>query len=187
MVVAGSLQAGCCATNLFPGSQTSWSSSSPWRLVFAPAPQLAISSIVLMQFVAGPGWKQDQYSDARLKKAPCSAQMVIIRPKEAASLTQLIHKAALAIITLPLLWFLTSPSPPPGSTPPRLETFVTKLGHPGDVFYRSSLSTAKGQGAASQGTPGPDDESGEGSTDGENIHRTTPVTCCSWQDGFITQ
>lgn len=138
MVVAGSLQAGCCATALFPGSQTSWSSSSPWCLVLAPALQFAISSVVLMQFVTGPGWKQDQCSDARLRKAPCSAQMVVIQPKEAASLTRLIHKAAFAIITLPPLWFLTSPSPPPGSSPPPLGTFVAKLGHPGDVFHSSA-------------------------------------------------
>lgn len=68
MVAAGLLQAGCCATNLLPGSQTSWSSSSPWHLILAPALQFAISSIALMEFVAGPRWKQDQCSDARLKK-----------------------------------------------------------------------------------------------------------------------
>lgn len=113
--------------------------------------------------------------------------MVIIRPKEAAPLTRLIHKAALAITTLLSLWFLTSPSPPPGSMPPHLGMFVTQLGHPGDVFYRSLLSTTKGQGADSQGRPRPEDESGEGFAGGENIHRTTSVTCCSRQDGFITQ
>lgn len=113
--------------------------------------------------------------------------MVIIRPKEAASLTQLIHKAAFTIITLLPLWFLTSLSPPPGSMLPCFRMFVAKLGHPGDVFYRSSLSTAKGQGAASQGRSGPQDKSREGSADGEIIHRTTPLTCCSWQDRFITQ
>lgn len=136
-----------------------------------------------MQFVTGPGWKQDQCSDARLRKAPCSVQMVIIQPKEAASLTRLIHKAAFAIITLLPLRFLTSPSPPPGSSPPHLGTFVTKLGHPADVFYSSLLSTAKGQGAASRGRPGPEDESGEGFAGGENNQRTTPVTCCSRRTG----
>lgn len=142
-----------------------------------------------MQFVAGPGWKQDQCGEARLRKAPCAAQTVIIRPKEADSLTRLIHKAAPALITLPLLWFLTRPSPPPGSTPPCLGSFVAKPGHPGDVFYRSLLSTAKGQGAAppTQGRPGPEDGSGEGSAGGENTHRTTAVTRCSQQDGFITR
>lgn len=140
--------------------------AEPWHLVLAPALQFAISSIELMQLVAGPGWKKGQCSDARLRKAPCFAQMVIIRPEEAASLTRLIHKAAPAIIALPLLRFLTRPSPPPGSTPPSLGTIVAELGHPGDVFYGSLLSTAKGLGAASPGRPGPKDESGKGSAGG---------------------
>lgn len=61
--------------------------------------------------------------------------MAIIWPKEAAWLTQLIHKAAFAVITLPWLWFLTSTGSPPGSTPPCLGMFVTERGNPGDVFY----------------------------------------------------
>lgn len=74
--------------------------------------------------------------------------MVMIGSKEAASLTQFNHNYNhIAAAVVP-----QQPSPPPGSTLPRLGMFVTKLGHPGDVFNSSLLSTAKRQGAASSET-----------------------------------
>lgn len=133
-------------------------------------------------------WKLDQCSNAGLKKAPCSAQMVIIWPKEAAWLTQLIHKAAFAVITLPWLWFLTSTGSPPGSTPPCLGMFVTERGNPGDVFYSAgSQITTTGQGAAAQGRPRSDYKGWEGFVDGENTNKTTSGRCCSPQDRLATQ
>lgn len=114
MVVAGSLSARRCAV-LFLSPHSCCSSSGPGAstsLCTADCPALM--------------WKLEQCSNVGLKKAPCSAQMVITRPKEAAPLTRLMHKAAFAIITLRWLWLLASPSPPPGSAPTHLGMFGSK-------------------------------------------------------------
>lgn len=114
MVVAGSLSARRCAV-LFLSPHSCCSSSGPGAstsLCTADCPALM--------------WKLEQCSNVGLKKAPCSAQMVITQPKEAAPLTRLMHKAAFAIITLRWLWLLASPSPPPGSAPTHLGMFGSK-------------------------------------------------------------
>lgn len=130
-------------------------------------------------------WKLDQCSNAGLKKAPCSAQMAIIWPKEAAWLTQLIHKAAFAVITLPWLWFLTSTGSPPGSTPPCLGMFVTERGNPGDVFYSAgSQIPAQHNHRAGSSCPG---QTQIWFVGGENTNKTTSGRCCSPQDRLATQ